>query len=100
MAIQQIPIKASPSQTLDIILAEQNVTIVLQARLGKLFADVALDNVAAVRGRLCHDRTQILNESYRGFKGEIFFLDKNGTEDPNWREINSRFVLLYWDGNE
>ncbi len=100
MNFYQVPIKAKPSQTLDVILGGQNVTIVLQTRLGKLYASIAINNRPAVRERVCLDRMPIVNEEYRGFVGELFFMDKAGKENPTYDRIGERFVLMYWDGTQ
>lgn len=98
MAYQTIPLTANPSQTLDIVLSEQFVSLVLQTRQDNLFIDVYLDGVAIVRGRICRDRQKIVNEEYRGFSGELFFMDTAGGSDPIYSGIGSRYLLIYWDG--
>lgn len=95
---QKIPLTTSPSQTLDTILSGQFVSIFLQSRDGNLYIDVYLNNQPVVLGRACQNQNMIINEAYRGFKGELFFIDTVGSNDPSFSELNSRFQLIYWDG--
>ena len=98
MSYLTVPLTANPAQTLDVVLNGQFVSIYLQERSGKLYIDVSVDKNPIVQGRICQDRNRIVNEAYRDFIGELFFLDIGGSNDPDYREIGVRYFLMYWDG--
>ena len=39
----------------------------------------------------------LVGEAYRGFRGELYFIDTTGSLDPQWQELGSRFILVYRD---
>ena len=98
MSLLTIPLTASPAQTLDVVLNGQFISLYLQQRTDKLYIDVSVDKKPVVQGRICQNRNKIINEEYRGFIGELFFLDIGGSSDPDYREIGVRYFLIYWDG--
>ena len=98
--IYQVPVTSSPSQTLDTTLGGQQVSIYLQARDGHLYIDVYNDRAPVVQGRVCRDRAPIINEAYRGFSGDLIFVDQYGQDDPTYEGIGSRYLLLYTDGTD
>lgn len=91
-----IPVSPIPSQTLDVVLSGQNVTIALQTRNGELYADVQVDSAYIVRNRICHNTMPIVNSSYAGFVGELAIVDTQGNDTPNYTRLGTRFVLVYY----
>lgn len=91
-----IPVSPIPSQTLDVVLSGQNVTVALQARNGELYADVQLNKSYIVRNRICHHAMPIVNSSYAGFAGELTIVDTQGNDAPNYAGLGTRFVLVYY----
>lgn len=93
--IEKIPLKAAPMQKVSVTVQNQDVVISLVPRLNKLYATVAVDKQVVVRERVCLHAVPIVNEAYRGLVGDLFFVDLQGNDDPNWQELGSRFVLCY-----
>lgn len=96
MAIHNIPLQATPNQRLSVDLGGQNTTFSLATRLGKLYASVAVGNTAIIHSRVCLNNEPIVREAYRGFIGELYFIDLRGGNDPEWAELGSRY-LLRWE---
>ena len=91
-----IPVSPIPSQTLDVVLSGQNVTIALQTRNGELYADIQLNKSYIMRNRICHHAMPIVNSSYAGFVGELAIVDTQGNDTPNYTGLGTRFVLVYY----
>ena len=90
-----IPMQATPSQVLSIQLATNPVKIqVYQKRTG-LFVDIYVNDVPIITGVLCRDRVWIVREAYRGFPGDLTFIDTQGTDDPDYTGLGSRFLLVW-----
>ncbi|KAK0360157.1 hypothetical protein LTR94_028399, partial [Friedmanniomyces endolithicus] len=87
--------QATPSQVLSIQLATNPVKIqVYQKRTG-LFVDIYVNDKPIITGVLCRDRVWIVREAYRGFPGDLTFIDTQGTSDPDYTGLGSRFLLVW-----
>ena len=60
-----------------------------------MFIDLFLNNVLIIGGVLCLDRTYIVRDSYLGFSGDLFFADTQGTSDPYYTDLGTRYLLVY-----
>ena len=58
-----------------------------------LVADVFIDGEAQIYGRRCIDRMPLLLNNNLG--GNLYFKDQFGTLDPNYKEFNDRFLLVF-----
>lgn len=92
----RIPLQAVPSQTLAVDLARQAVQIALRHNGANLFFDLLKDGEYITRTRICRDRQRLLlDERYRGFVGDFMFVDLQGTENPQFAGLDTRFHLIY-----
>lgn len=93
-----IPVQPVENQTLSVSLANQAVQLDVFARNSGLFCNFWLNNPVSptVAGRLCLDRTLIVRDAYFGFVGDIAFVDQQGTSDPQWSGLGSRYLLYYF----
>lgn len=99
--MMQVPLTAVPSQTLAITLAQQSAQIAVRQIGGNLYFDLQLNTGYIVRTRICRDRQRLLVDAgYRGFVGDFFFQDTQGTDDPQYTGLGSRWVLLYLEAGE
>ncbi len=63
---------------------------------GVLYADVSVDGVPVFFGRTCcHKMPLFLTQRIRG---NLYFEDRYGNDDPDYRDFNDRFMLIYDDG--
>ncbi len=102
--MMQVPLQASPNQTLAITLARQSVQIALRQNGGGLYFDLILAGQSIVRSKICRDRQRLLiGASYRGFAGDFAFIDTQGGNDPFYTGlggVGSRYQLIYLAAGE
>jgi len=90
-----IPIVTLPNQQLQVQLAGQGCNINIYQTSYGLFLDLYSNGVLIVAGVLCKNLTLLVRNAYLGFTGDIGFLDTQGTSDPDYTGLGSRFQLLY-----
>lgn len=90
-----IPLSATPSQIVRTIVADQNTTLIIYDKNGRLYADVSFNGQQLVAAALCHDIDPILCRDYLAFSGNFIFVDTLGNSDPTWDALGSRYQLLY-----
>lgn len=99
-----IPLQAVPNQTLAVTLALQNVQIALRQNGANIYLDLLVNSAYVVRTRICRDRQRLLLDAqYRGFIGELSFIDTQGLSDPIYTGLGAegaRFLLLYLEAGE
>ena len=93
--MQTIPLQAVPSQTLTVLLGQQNCQIEIYQKSTGLFFDLSINNVPTVTCMLCRDRTRLVRQAYKGFIGELSFADLLGTNDPIYTGLGTQFALVY-----
>lgn len=99
--MQRIPLKAVPSQTLSVTLARQAAQIALRQNGGSIYFDLQVGDKPIVRTRICRDRQRLLLDAkYQGFVGDFFFADTQGTSDPQFLGLGSRYLLIYLEAGE
>ena len=90
-----IPVQALPNQQLQAQLGNQACTIELaQAGYG-LFCTLYVSGSLIVASALCENLVLIVRDLYRGFVGDLCFIDTQGTADPVFTGLGSRYQLLY-----
>jgi hypothetical protein len=90
-----IPLIATPSQTLAVLLNQQSCSINVYQKSTGLFVDLTLNGNLLIGGVVCHDRTLIVRDTYLGFVGDLAFIDTQGTDDPSYTNLGTRWVLDY-----
>lgn len=99
MASYEIPLSAIPSQSLSIILNNQDCSIALYARGKNYYFDLSVSGKALYQGVLVQVGQNLTPYEYIGFIGAIGLIDMDGKNDPpNYKEFGNRFVLIYSDG--
>ena len=98
MTVLQIPLNATPAQTLNAVtLGNQSCKInVYQKRTG-LFLDLYVSNALIIGGVICRDRVWMVQDAYFGFVGDLGFVDTQGLADPDYTGLGTRFQLI-WQG--
>ena len=59
---------------------------------------LSADGVGLVGGLRAQGRTWRVRNSSFGLPGDLVFVDTQGTADPQWSGLGTRFVLLYEEG--
>ncbi len=98
--MQTIPIKPLPSQTLQVQLAGQPVTLNIYQLAYGLFVDVLLNNELVIGGVLAHNLDRLVRDAYLGLVGDLTFVDTQAGdgdpgEDPIYTGLGDRFQLVY-----
>lgn len=90
MTTVTIPLSTYPNQIVSAVINNDRWTISLFTRLGQLFATVETeDNGVLVSNRVCLDSVPITPN--------LVFIDGNGTKNPEYTGLNSRFFLVWSD---
>lgn len=90
-----VPIQAVPSQTLQVVLANQSCVLNIYQQPAALFMDVYVGNDPIILGVICQNLNRIVRSLYLGFIGDFWFADQQGSDDPVYTGLGSRFVLQY-----
>lgn len=96
MPLRTIPVAPTPNQAFSLVLQERNVRIALRTLQGRLYIDVMCEGVPICSTRICQDRNDLTaRAAHLGFPGlRLCFADLRGTDDPQWAELGTRFLLL------
>lgn len=91
----EVPLGAVPAQTLSIQLGGKSCRIkVYQKRTG-IYADLIVNDRRVLNGVLCKDRTWLVRGAHIGFPGDLTFIDTQGSSDPAYTGLGSRFRLVW-----
>lgn len=93
--MQIIPLQSKPAQQVAAQLGDQTVQLVIKQKSTGLFLDLYINNALILGGVLCEDRNRIVRSAYLGFAGDLAFIDNQGTSDPVYSGLGSRFSLAY-----
>lgn len=97
MAISEIPLRAVPSQTVQVSLAGQPVTLYLRQLGGRQYISVSWAGEVLCDTVLMVNRSAIIRAPYTGFIGDIAVNDTQGDEAPEYTGWSSRWQLLFND---
>jgi len=90
-----VPLTATPSQTLNVLLGGQNCTIKVYQKSAGVYVDLSINNAPVILGVIALNEVRIVRYAYRGFIGDLAFMDKQGSSDPDYTGFGTRFVLMY-----
>lgn len=107
--MQVVPLEALPSQSLQIVLGGQNCALdvyildgydftdsTLNTTNTNVYLDLAYNGIEVTETQIClNQKRLLLNRQYLGFSGDFMFVDTQGTSDPQYQGLGSRYVLLY-----
>lgn len=81
-----IPIKPEPNQSLFVRLGDYNYSLEIVTRNGCQFITVAVNSTILVRSRAL--------KSFAPIEGDLVLVDTQGSDDPTWEQLGSRFKLV------
>lgn len=90
-----VPVQPIPNQTLQAQLGGQACTINVYQQVYGIYVDLLLGTNPVVQGIIALNGNLIVRNTYFGFLGDIEFVDTQGTSDPVYTGLGSRFFLLY-----
>lgn len=98
--MQIIPLSATPSQIVTCVLNGQNVQVSLYQKTTGMFIDCALNGVVIFSCFQVMTGVNLIQQSYYGFIGGLVMFDTQGTENPSYQGLGTRWVLGYLLPNE
>lgn len=114
---QIIPVRAVASQMLNTVVNSQNVRLNIYAktisvpvvptggiptdppvyeRINPVFMDVYLNDNILVYGVLCRNDNVIVRNLYFGLSGDFAWTDTQGSDDPQYQGLGTRWLLVYY----
>lgn len=95
MAINEIPLRAVPAQTVQVTLAGQPVTLYLRQLGGRQYLSASWSGEVLCDTVLMVNRSAIIRAAYTGFVGDIAVYDTQGDDAPDYTGWGSRWQLLF-----
>jgi hypothetical protein len=92
-----VPLQAFPNQQVQVQLNGQAVTLNIFQQAYGLYVDVFVGATAIIQGVIAENLNRIVRSAYLGFDGDLAFWDTQGTEDPIYTGLGTRFQLVYID---
>jgi hypothetical protein len=90
-----VPLQPLPSQVVNVVLDSQPCTINVSQKFYGIFVDLYINNVLIIAGTLALNLTRMVRSLYLGFSGDLVFLDTQGTQDPYYTGLGTRYQLIY-----
>lgn len=81
-----IPIKPEPNQSLFAPLGPYSYSLEITTRLGCQYITVTVDGTILARNRAL--------KSFAPIEGDLVLVDTQGSDDPTWEQLGSRFKLV------
>jgi len=95
--MMQIPIQPVPSQTFQVTLDAQLCQFSIYVKNQCMFMDAVVNGQAIAYAVQCKNLVSLVPTAYLGFSGLLVFNDTQGSSDPVYTGLGSRWVLLYLD---
>lgn len=95
-----IPLKATPAQEIEVLLANQPTKLVVSQKRTGMFIDIYLNDELIIGGVICENLNRIVRDAYFGFIGDLGFVDLEGNTDPVYTGLGTRYVLAYIEASE
>lgn len=95
MTVQIIPLTSAPSQTFTVQLGAQNCSMNIYQKSNGLYFDLTVNGAPCVNTVLCLNLVGLVREAYYGLTGQLAFVDTQGTSDPTYDGLGTRYQLVY-----
>lgn len=93
--MQTVSLQPVPSQQLQVVLGSQNCQIAVYLKGKHLFVDLNANGVDISNAVIARDVIPLVPTAYLGFVGNLIFTDTQGTSDPTFDGLGSRYQLVY-----
>lgn len=98
--MMNVPIQALPAQSFQVQLANQPCTIqIIQTDYG-LFFNLFVSSTLIIGGVVCLNLVKIVRDLYLGFIGDFIFVDTQGSTDPVYTGLGTRYLLQYLEAQD
>jgi hypothetical protein len=98
--MQEVPLQPVPCQSTKVVLGGQNCQLLVYQKPQGVFVDINVDGVDMVVGVIARDAVPLMCREYEGFAGNLLFIDTQGSSDPDYAGMGSRFNLVYLTADE
>lgn len=99
--MKNIPLAAVPAQTLNVILGNQNCQVKVYQKTTGVYLDLAVNGTPITNTVRCVVSTRLLlDRGYTGFVGDIGFIDTQGSDDPTFTGLGTRWLLIYLEASD
>lgn len=109
-----VPLSALASQTVQFVAGGQNCQMSVYTNDGYDYTDVTLsepkpyiaidfsyNGIQVTNTQNClNEKRLLLNRQYLGFIGDFMFVDTQGTDDPQYTGLGTRWVLVYLEASD
>ena len=95
--MQQIPLQSISSQQLLVTLDGQQCAISVYVKTQCMFFDLAVNGTQVAYAVQCKNLVSLVPTSYLGFSGWLTLVDTQGSSDPIYTGLGSRWIMLYMD---
>lgn len=99
-----VPLQPVPSQHVKTTLAGQIVNLDVYQRRYGLYINVYVNEILEVGAVVCQNLNRIIRDQYLndkvGFEGDFAFVDTQGTEDPIFTGLGTRFQLAWLSADD
>src|SRR5579859_5767499 len=96
-----IPIQPVPSQQVLCVLDGQNCQFSVYLRNSKIYVDLNSNGENICLACLAHNAVALDScNSWSGFLGNLYFIDTQGKDDPEYSGFNTRWYLVYLFSDE
>lgn len=98
--ITRIPLQPITNQEFVIMLEQRDWNIRLIQRLNRMYLSLWIDNIEIWSGSICRDRLPFVQSKTQNVTGNLVFVDMEGTSDPTYEGLGSRYKLFYFTDDE
>lgn len=98
--MQEIPLHGAPVQITRVVLGGQNCQLKIYQKSQGLFVDINADGEDITVAVIARDAVPLVNRNYVGFAGNLLFVDTQGSTDPEYSGLGSRYSLIYLTADE
>ena len=98
--MQKIPLSTNPNQQSSCVLNDQNCVITLRQNGQWVYLTLEVDQEKVCDGVACRDRSPLPPFSTTKFSGRLIFVDTKCKSRPNYKEFESRYILVYLTAEE
>jgi len=93
--MQSIFLQPVPSQQTQVVLNGQSCMISVYVKNQSMLFDLAVNGTQIATAIQCKNLVSLVSTSYLGFTGWLVFYDTQGSSDPIYTGLSSRWVMLY-----
>lgn len=90
-----IALNATPSQEITCTLSGKSCRIWIRQLSTGLYMDLWLNEQPLIMGAICLTEVDIIRNPASPLPGKLYFIDTNGSADPVYTDLGSRFLLQY-----